>query len=225
MISEIFQWLNQGQVRLLQAGLGKCKQVYNRANEIRTSNRLVNLFGRSRFRGPGIMIPSSELLPLPLESFFIFVYADVRRQPESGGEVSTYTSAIISFIVSLRFEASALRAFFPNAILSFALVYSAYSGTSKQKRCHREVILPTVVAFPYFIFFAHQAAFRMRALGNVGAFRNGQRNILLFCGTDTQAFSLLLCSSNPRLRRDRSLSGFCDYMNIKIKDVTQKWLA
>lgn len=74
------------------------------------------------------MTPSPELLPLPLERFFIFIYTDARCQSKYGKRISTYTSAIISCMVSLRFEVSALRAFFPNAILSWALVYSAYSA-------------------------------------------------------------------------------------------------
>lgn len=100
----------------------------NGTNERYTSGRLVNLFGRGRFRDPcSVMTPSPQLLSLPFESFFIFIYSDARRQPKHGEEESTYTSAIISFMVSLRFEASALRAFLPKAILSCALVYSAYS--------------------------------------------------------------------------------------------------
>lgn len=50
-----------------------------------------------------------------------------------GKEQSTYASAIMSFMVSLRFEASILRAFFPNAILSCALVYSAYSEDADEQ--------------------------------------------------------------------------------------------
>lgn len=74
------------------------------------------------------MASSPQLLPLPLKGLFIFIYTDVRRQPKYGEEESTYTSAIISFMVTLRFEVSVLRAFFPKGILSCALVYSAYSG-------------------------------------------------------------------------------------------------
>ena len=129
MIAEIVRWLVQGQVCLLRVGLGRVKQMYGGMNERRTSGRLVNLFDRGRLRDHcRAMTPSPQLLSLPLKGFFVFIYTDVRRQPKYGEEKSTYTSAIISFMLSLRFEASALRAFFPNAILSCALVYSAYSG-------------------------------------------------------------------------------------------------
>lgn len=74
------------------------------------------------------MTPSPQLLSLPLEGFFIFIYSNVRRQVKHRKEEGTYTSDINSFMVSLRFVASVLRAFFPNAILSCALVYSANSG-------------------------------------------------------------------------------------------------
>lgn len=128
MIAEIVRWLAQGQVCQLQAGLGKCKQMYDRTDDGYTSGSQVDLLDRGGLRGHcRVMSPSPQLLSLPLEGFFIFIYSDVRRQTECGEEESTYTSEIISFMVSLRFVASALRAFFPSAILSCALVYSAYS--------------------------------------------------------------------------------------------------
>lgn len=102
--------------------------MYNGTNDRCTSGSHVDLLDRGGLRGHcRVMTPSPQLLSLPLEGFFIFIYPDVRRQTECGEEESTYTSEIISFMVSLRFVASALRAFFPNAILSCALVYSAYS--------------------------------------------------------------------------------------------------
>lgn len=128
MIAGIVQWLDQGQVYLLQVGLRRGKQMYDRTNERYTSGSLVNLFDRGRLRGHcRVVTPSPQLLSLPLKGFFVFIYTGVRRQPKYREEESTYTSAIISFMVSLCFEASALRAFFPSAILSCALVYSAYS--------------------------------------------------------------------------------------------------
>ena len=80
MIAGIVQWLAQGQARRLQAGLGRYKQMYDRTGDEYTLGSHVNLSGRGRLRDHcRVMTPSPQLLSLPLEGFFIFIYPDIRR--------------------------------------------------------------------------------------------------------------------------------------------------
>jgi hypothetical protein len=117
---------------------------------------------------------SPYLLLLPLHRLVIFFISTNPMSEKTGNiwyQSSTHASAIISFKASRRFCASTFLDFFPRAILSCALVYSANSKGKNQYRHCIKTCRHTVIAFPDLILLAHETTFRMRT----------PRRIILLC--------------------------------------------